>query len=311
MPNSSPRPSSARSPGLTELSLEPASEAERGNTLDMPRLRLRREHQAFINGAPVAIGSKSSLARAKSPLGLPTLGHRAPRRTLLRARPRRQRALSRRYSSGALERRPSVHLHDQHSRSTAAFSTSSPKASASPASCRSAQEAPRTNRSRVPSPSEARSLGASNLQPRANARSHSHRPVGVQEIVDRRRNRTAAVNVVDLPVRFHLHRTRHRLGERANRTTSSSPSSRVPRSSINQLFGASLSGIITSVLRVAILILCLLFAIIELLALWMAIRLSRTITTSVADLYSATQHIDRGDLQLPHRRHHATISSPS
>ncbi|MGH9597167.1 MAG: PP2C family protein-serine/threonine phosphatase, partial [Edaphobacter sp.] len=64
----------------------------------------------------------------------------------------------------------------------------------------------------------------------------------------------------------------------------------------NQLFGASISGIITSVLRIAIVILCLLFAIIELVALWMAIRLSRTITASVADLYNATQHIDRGDL---------------
>jgi sigma-B regulation protein RsbU (phosphoserine phosphatase) len=64
----------------------------------------------------------------------------------------------------------------------------------------------------------------------------------------------------------------------------------------NQLFGASLGGIITSVLRIAIFLLCLVFAIIELLALWMAIRLSRTITASVADLYSATQHIDRGDL---------------
>ena len=66
----------------------------------------------------------------------------------------------------------------------------------------------------------------------------------------------------------------------------------------NQLFGASLSGIITSVLRIAIFLLCLLFLIIELLALWMAIRLSRTITASVADLYRATQHIDRGDFNF-------------
>ncbi len=63
----------------------------------------------------------------------------------------------------------------------------------------------------------------------------------------------------------------------------------------NQLFGGSLSGIVTSVLRVALVTLTLLFAIIGLFALWMALRLSRTITTSVADLYNATQHIDRGD----------------
>jgi sigma-B regulation protein RsbU (phosphoserine phosphatase) len=64
----------------------------------------------------------------------------------------------------------------------------------------------------------------------------------------------------------------------------------------NQLFGSSLGGIVTSVLRVAIILLCVLFAVIELLALWMAIGLSRSITSSVADLYNATQHIDHGDL---------------
>ncbi|WP_263368532.1 PP2C family protein-serine/threonine phosphatase [Edaphobacter bradus] len=64
----------------------------------------------------------------------------------------------------------------------------------------------------------------------------------------------------------------------------------------NQLFGASLGGIVTNVYRVGLLILCILFGVIELLALIMAIRLSRTITASVADLYEATQKIDRGEL---------------
>jgi sigma-B regulation protein RsbU (phosphoserine phosphatase) len=63
-----------------------------------------------------------------------------------------------------------------------------------------------------------------------------------------------------------------------------------------QLFGASLSGIVTSVIRIALVLLCLIFALIELLALVMAIRLSRTITASVADLYQATLQIDRGEL---------------
>ena len=64
----------------------------------------------------------------------------------------------------------------------------------------------------------------------------------------------------------------------------------------NQLFGSSLGGIVTSVLRIAIVLLCVVFAVIELLALWMAIGLSRSITSSVADLYSATEHIEDGDL---------------
>ena len=63
-----------------------------------------------------------------------------------------------------------------------------------------------------------------------------------------------------------------------------------------QLFGASLGGIVTSVIRGFLIGLCVLFALIELLALVMAIRLSRTITASVADLYQATKEIDRGAL---------------
>jgi sigma-B regulation protein RsbU (phosphoserine phosphatase) len=63
-----------------------------------------------------------------------------------------------------------------------------------------------------------------------------------------------------------------------------------------QLFGSSLGGVVTSVYRAGLIVLCVLFALIELLALVMAIRLSRTITASVADLYQATQKIDHGEL---------------
>ena len=103
------------------------------------------------------------------------------------------------------------------------------------------------------------------------------------------------INVADVPVRFTSTETitDWDTGERDNILIA--VESR-PSLLYNQLFGASLSGIITSVLRIAIFLLCLVFLIIELLALWMAIRLSRTITTSVADLYRATQHIDSGDL---------------
>ncbi len=63
-----------------------------------------------------------------------------------------------------------------------------------------------------------------------------------------------------------------------------------------QLFGASLGGIVTSTIRVGLIALCILFGLIEILALVMAIRLSRTMTASVHDLYEATLSIDRGDL---------------
>ena len=62
-----------------------------------------------------------------------------------------------------------------------------------------------------------------------------------------------------------------------------------------QLFGASLGGVVTDTIRVGLVLLCVVFALIEALALWMAIRVSRTITASVADLYEATQKIDQGD----------------
>jgi len=62
-----------------------------------------------------------------------------------------------------------------------------------------------------------------------------------------------------------------------------------------QLFGSSLGGIVTSAYRIGLIALCVLFGLIELLALIMAIRLSRTMTASVSDLYEATQKIDRGE----------------
>jgi sigma-B regulation protein RsbU (phosphoserine phosphatase) len=63
-----------------------------------------------------------------------------------------------------------------------------------------------------------------------------------------------------------------------------------------QLFGASLGGVVTSGIRIGLISLCVAFALLELLALVLAIRLSQTITASVADLYEATQKIDRGEL---------------
>ena len=69
-----------------------------------------------------------------------------------------------------------------------------------------------------------------------------------------------------------------------------------PSALYRQLFGSSLGGIITSYIRNGLVALCILFALIEAIALRMALRLSGTITTSVEELYAATQHVDSGDL---------------
>jgi sigma-B regulation protein RsbU (phosphoserine phosphatase) len=62
-----------------------------------------------------------------------------------------------------------------------------------------------------------------------------------------------------------------------------------------QLFGPSLGGKYTNVIRESLIALCVIFLLIEALALWMARRLSGSITTSVQGLYAATQRVDRGD----------------
>jgi sigma-B regulation protein RsbU (phosphoserine phosphatase) len=105
----------------------------------------------------------------------------------------------------------------------------------------------------------------------------------------------AAVNIADIRVRFlsTLKMTDWGTGDPA--TIAIEVDSR-PSLLYEQLFGASLGGIVTSVIRIFLVVLCVVFALIELLALWMAIRLSRTITASVADLYQATKEIDRGIL---------------
>jgi phosphoserine phosphatase RsbU/P len=63
-----------------------------------------------------------------------------------------------------------------------------------------------------------------------------------------------------------------------------------------QLFGASLNSRFTSAYIFLLTALGILFGIIELFALIMAIRVSKTMTASVADLYDATQAVDRGEL---------------
>ena len=61
-----------------------------------------------------------------------------------------------------------------------------------------------------------------------------------------------------------------------------------------QLFRQSV--LMGTALRVALLAAAFLFAVLQLLALWMAARLSRTVTQSIADLHGATRAVDAGRL---------------
>ena len=60
-----------------------------------------------------------------------------------------------------------------------------------------------------------------------------------------------------------------------------------------QLFGASLSGWVMTVIRVSLTLLVFVFGALWLTAFVMAVRLTRTMTESVADLYDATLRVDR------------------
>jgi phosphoserine phosphatase RsbU/P len=264
-------------PGFTELSLEPAADTERVNTLDIPRFRLPRDHQAFINGAPVAVGSKSSLPHTKSPWGLP------PWATELQGG---------HFDSLVLDGNELylVVIHQERWNDGRQFTyvTSTPVDN------------------RVLN-LVAEGLGLTRLLPESTSNDDRARQQTVRGPSQPASGKQATgaswivggieppgVNLIDLPVRFPSTQpvTMWEAGKPDNIlvTIESRPSLL-----LNQLFGSSYGGFVTSVLRVSLIILTLLFAIIEIIALWAALRLSRTVTKSVADLYSATLHIDQGD----------------
>ena len=310
-----------RLPGVTQTSgtqLAALGEGERTGGVDLPRMKLRRETQAFINGAPVALGSGQ---HARTPFGLPPWATELP---------------GGHFSGLVLDGNDLylVAVHQQRMNDGRMFSlmTSLPvdgavlnliaeglgHASLLPERAGSTSNTAKADSSgsrQVPPPSQSNASAtqgpaAPNAQPAgagpADAKAADTRPAAKESALSIGPAASGRswvvggtepppVNVADLPVRFTSTETitDWDTGERDNILIA--VESR-PSLLYNQLFGASLSGIITSVLRIAIFLLCLVFLIIELLALWMAIRLSRTITTSVADLYRATQHIDSGDL---------------
>jgi sigma-B regulation protein RsbU (phosphoserine phosphatase) len=257
------------------------TDSERAVNLDMPRQKLRRDTQAFLNGTPVAAGSKSASATpAKTPFGLPPWATELPGGhfsslvldgndlylvainqqrwndgrlfTFMTSTPVDNQVLGLVAEGlGVTRLLPESTSNDDRTRQQPARRQSQPALSGTP-----------------PEPAEG-SWIVGGIDP-------------------------PPVNVLDLPVRFPS-------TESVTVWTSGKPDNILvdiksrPSLLLHQLFGGSLSGVVTSALRVALVTLTLLFAIIWLIALWAALRLSRTITKSVADLYNATQHIDRGE----------------
>jgi phosphoserine phosphatase RsbU/P len=103
------------------------------------------------------------------------------------------------------------------------------------------------------------------------------------------------VNLVDLPVRYP---STLKIVDWDTQESVDAPIEVLTRPSLlsRQLFGGSLGGLYTSVYLILLIALIVLFALFEIVALYLALRVSHSITSAVADLYAATQRIDRGDL---------------
>jgi sigma-B regulation protein RsbU (phosphoserine phosphatase) len=284
-----------------EAEIAASREMDRSTNLDMPRMKLHRETRAFLNGAPIALTAASAApgARGKTPFGLPPWATELPGGS---------------FSGMVLDGRDPylVVIKQQHWKDGRIFSLMTslavdsaflnmiadglgyasllPERVSGRPGAQSPQN-PGTQRRQPASPASGTNPGTAAKD--AGAASGSDVLSGRSRIVGG--TETSPVNLADLTVRFPSTEpvTYWDTGEPDSVffTVQSRPSRLY-----HQLFGSSLSGVVTDVLRVSLILLCVVFALIELLALWMAIRLSRTITASVADLYSATQHIDRGDL---------------
>jgi sigma-B regulation protein RsbU (phosphoserine phosphatase) len=282
-----------------EAEIVDSREAERPTSLDMPRMKLHRETQAFLNGAPIALNAASgaSATRAKTPFGLPPWATELPGgsfsgmvldgRDLYLVVIKQQRWKDGRIftlmTSLAVDSALLNMIADglgYASLLTERVNGNAPAQNPGGAQGRRATLPASGTNSGAAAKDAAVASGSDVLSGRL-------RIVGGTE--------TSPVNLADLTVRFPSTEPITDWDTGQPDSVFFTVQSR-PSRLYQQLFGSSLSGVVTDVLRVSLIILCIAFSLIELLALWMALRLSRTITASVADLYRATQHIDRGDL---------------
>jgi phosphoserine phosphatase RsbU/P len=251
---------------------------EPSGVLGVPRMQLHRESWAYVNGAPVAIGNT---VRGKTPLGLPPWaaelkGTRFEGLVLDGGELYLTVVDQRRIKDGRLLSLVTSLMVDSQVMDMIASGLG-----------RAQLFAERLG-GNEPDSTSSRTSESATVKSRARDRTRRESSVagGMQP---------AKANLADVQVTFlsTLGVTDWDTGEHDNIPIK--VDSR-PWLLYQQLFGSSLGGIVTSAYRIGLIALCVLFALIELLALIMAIRLSRTMTASVSDLYEATQKIDRGEL---------------
>ena len=265
-------------------------DTEHSSNLDLPRTKLHRETRAFLNGAPVTLGSPSAPVRGKTPFGLPPWATELP---------------SGHFSGMVLDGRDLylVAIHQQRWKDGRIFTLMTSLDVDGPvlnliaeglgqASLRP-ERVSTSAKEEKERPSRAQSAQSSAASPGVGARVATKSTAEVDWITGG--TRASAVNLADLLVRFPSTDPVTDWDTGSADSVFFTVQSR-PSRLYNQLFGSSLSGVVTDVLRVSLILLCLVFAVIGILAVWMALRLSKTITGSVTDLYKATQHIDHGNL---------------
>jgi sigma-B regulation protein RsbU (phosphoserine phosphatase) len=265
------------------------AEGERPGRLETPRMKLRQDRQSFVEGIRVATGT---VVRGKVPLGLP------PWATNLRGGEYHGLILD-----GDDLYLVAVNQRKQADGRMFSLMSSMPVnralmdmiASGLGRAVLFPQRIGSDNGSGVDAGGAKQLVPRTGAQTRNSARVEEIRRSGARRLPIEGGAEPEGVNLADVRVRFlsTVAMTDWDTGEQDN--IAIEVDSR-PSLLYQQLFGASLGGVVTSVIRIFLVVLCLVFALIELLALVMAIRLSRTITASVADLYEATQEIDRGVL---------------
>jgi sigma-B regulation protein RsbU (phosphoserine phosphatase) len=256
----------------------PVTAADAAGSLDVPRTRLTRESSAYVNGGPVTPGK----ARGKTPLGLPPWaaelkGGQFEGLVLDGGELYLTVVNQRRLNDGRLLSLVTSLMVDSQVMDMIASGLG-----------RAQLFAEKLGGNEPDS-------SASSVNPQSTVRSRARDRSSRRESAITGGTQPPKANFADVQVTFlsTLGVTDWDTGEHDN-----IPIKVDSRPSLlyKQLFGASLGGIVTSAYRIGLIALCVLFALIELLALVMAIRLSRTMTASVADLYAATQKIDRGEL---------------
>jgi phosphoserine phosphatase RsbU/P len=255
------------------ITTETIRRAQQDGEVDSPHLRLRGESSIYLNNAPAAPG----LAQGKVPLGLP------PWASDLRGGQFSGLVLDggdlyltivdqRRLNDGRMLSLVSSQIVDSKVMEMVARGLGRAQFIAERVSENEAEVTPR-------------SAAASRIEDRIRRRRENTIAGGMQ---------APPVNLADIQVSFVSTVDVLDWGTGERGSVLIGVRSR-PSQLYNQLFGASLRSRFTNAYRFGLIALCVLFALIELLALVMAIRLSRTMTASVSDLYDATQKIDQGD----------------